>query len=253
MEHRRNDGEHLSDDQIIEYAMSRSGDERSAGSSHATHVDTCQQCQAEVAEYRRVLDAIRSPIPLQPADPGAGRSSRSESAPAEVVPLPLQRRKTITLVAAAAAVGSIIGGGVVAAVAQLWPEQEPEPPVAEETEPPPTEEPEEPVDIGSALLEAATDDGIEGEAVMHQDADGTLLLTIEVSDVPPEGYQEVWLRDAEAENLISLGTLSGHTADLPVPSGIDLDQFPIVDVSQEHFDGDPGHSGVTLTAGPMEQ
>ena len=81
--------------------------------------------------------------------------------------------------------------------------------------------------------------------------DGALRLTVDVSEGPQEGYYEVWLRDEQASRLISLGTVSGQTTTLPVPAGVDLDRFPVVDVSQEEFDGDPSHSGVTLAAGAM--
>jgi hypothetical protein len=37
-----------------------------------------------------------------------------------------------------------------------------------------------------------------------------------------------------------------------VPEGLDLDAFPIVDVSVEQLDGDPLHSGVSVCRGQIE-
>jgi len=105
--------------------------------------------------------------------------------------------------------------------------------------------------VGEAVLVPATQDDVHGTARMVvSDADGEQLV-VSVSDLPADGYYEVWLRDEAASRLISLGTVSSTTTTLPVPPGVDLSRFPIVDVSQERFDGDPSHSGVTVAAGPM--
>lgn len=51
--------------------------------------------------------------------------------------------------------------------------------------------------------------------------------------------------------MVSLGVLRGTEADLVLPDGLDLADYPVVDVSQEHFDGDPGHSSDSLSRGTL--
>ena len=66
-----------------------------------------------------------------------------------------------------------------------------------------------------------------------------------------EGFAEVWLIDTEVEQLVSLGPLrSDGRYDLP--SGLEPEAFPIVDVSREPLDGDPTHSGDSVLRGQLE-
>ena len=78
-------------------------------------------------------------------------------------------------------------------------------------------------------------------------------LEVHVAAVPDaeDGYLEVWLRDEAASRMISLGTVSTQDAVLTVPEGVRLAEYPVVDVSHEHFDGDPTHSGTSLWVGEM--
>lgn len=108
--------------------------------------------------------------------------------------------------------------------------------------------------FGGATLEPVAAQDFSGIADMVQRDDGSMELTIEISNAPDpaEGYFEVWLRDEEASQLISLGAVTRESTTLEVPAGVDLSEYNVVDVSHEHSDGDPGHSGVTLAAGLME-
>ena len=108
------------------------------------------------------------------------------------------------------------------------------------------------VAVGAANLEPVGQSNMHGEAVMERNQDGQLELHVDVSDIAQDGYLEVWLRDEEATRLVSLGVATSHSTTVDVPDGLDLEQFPVVDVSHEHFDGDPAHSGDTLLAGTME-
>lgn len=141
--------------------------------------------------------------------------------------------------AAAAVVGLLVGGGVT----WLGLRPQPEPPVAA------------PRVLGDATLGPVTATGTEAHAEMLREADGALELRVDVPEVPDAeaGYYEVWLRDADATRLISLGTVTSTSTTLTVPEGIDFARYPVVDVSHEHFDGDPTHSGATLWAGPMTE
>ena len=46
--------------------------------------------------------------------------------------------------------------------------------------------------------------------------------------------------------------LDGAEGRFDVPDGLDLAEFPVVDVSEEHFDGDPSHSGDSVVRGPLD-
>jgi hypothetical protein len=56
----------------------------------------------------------------------------------------------------------------------------------------------------------------------------------------------------DVSGLVSLGTLDGSSGRFDLPAGLDLDQFSVVDVSEEQFDGDPAHSGDSIVRGPLE-
>lgn len=70
-------------------------------------------------------------------------------------------------------------------------------------------------------------------------------LLVDTSGLPrPDGYYEVWLLDVENDRLVALGNLdeSGRGW-LDVPEGVEMTDYPYVDVSLEPDDGDPQHSG----------
>lgn len=229
----------------------------------AEHLGTCARCREEADALARVLTALAQPIPLEDPPPLVWERLRAELEPSGAVELSVQelpvhdeqrsptssdelaerrsRRPLWRVAAVAASAGLVLGAGGAALLGGMLDEQEaPEPfspPVAEM--------------VGEAALVSTTEDDVQGTARMVvSEADGEQLL-VSVSALPADGYYEVWLRDEAASRLISLGTVSSTTTTLPVPQGVDLSRFPIVDVSQEHFDGDPSHSGVTVAAGPM--
>lgn len=199
-----------------------------------------------------VTAAASRPAPRH--DPGAGPGTPDGPVPgpshrAGSTAVDLQDGGTVTAIAgrhrwpvvvAAAAAGLVVGAaGAALAAGLLTPRDDDAAP------------PAEPVAVGEAVLEPVAAQDLEGRAEMVANPDGDLRLTVDVSRPPQQGYFEVWLRDEQASRLISLGTVSDPSTTLPVPEGVDLERFPVVDVSQEDFDGDPSHSGVTLAAGPM--
>ena len=56
----------------------------------------------------------------------------------------------------------------------------------------------------------------------------------------------------DVSGLVSVGTLAGTSGRFDLPEGLDLDQFSVVDVSEEQFDGDPAHSGDSIVRGPLQ-
>jgi hypothetical protein len=52
--------------------------------------------------------------------------------------------------------------------------------------------------------------------------------------------------------MVAVGVLgSGSTASLPLPSTLDLRTYPIVDISQEKYDGDQTHSQTSVLRGTL--
>nr|WP_282447607.1 anti-sigma factor [Micrococcus sp. JXJ CY 30] len=196
---------------------------------------------------------------------GDGAGLGSDAAPAEpavraagrddvVVPLAERRaarsaaregRTRWWPVAAAAAAGLLVGGLGVGLALSGRDGAADGAPVAQPT---PAEEV-----LGDARLDPVVQDGTLARAEMRREQDGELRLEVRVPAVPDaeDGYLEVWLRDEAASRMISLGTVSTQDAVLTVPEGVRLAEYPVVDVSHEHFDGDPTHSGTSLWVGEM--
>ena len=148
-------------------------------------------------------------------------------------------------VAAAAAAGLLVGGLGVGLALSGRDGAADGAPVAQPT---PAEEV-----LGDARLDPVVQDGTLARAEMRREPDGELRLEVRVPAVPDaeDGYLEVWMRDEAASRMISLGTVSTQEAVLTVPEGVRLGEYPVVDVSHEHFDGDPTHSGTSLWVGEM--
>lgn len=108
-------------------------------------------------------------------------------------------------------------------------------------------------DVAEASLSAFPEhQGAAGSAIVEEKADGSLVLRVELSaDAAPDTYREVWLITSDASALVSLGVLDGTSATLPVPAGVDLRDYVLVDISQEPVDGDPTHSGDSIVRGEL--
>lgn len=111
------------------------------------------------------------------------------------------------------------------------------------------QEPEAPV-VASAALDPLPGREVTGTAAVHE-VDGRRVLNVELGDAGPSGYLEVWLLDADAQRLVSLGVLSGAEGSFELPPGLDIGEFPVVDVSDEPYDGDPAHSGDSIVRGKL--
>lgn len=276
---------HLTDEDLAVLVDPRLSEPESTDDGHAhqphhsearAHLEICAPCRAAFEATERALEALRDPaamheppaglwdriaaeIAATPEDhspmasvtelrPRDSRRSRRQDGTMDSRRSRRQdnsrdsRRSRLWTPLAAAAAGAVIGGAAVAA----WLGQEDSAQVGNPVAGPTV--------VGDAILEAVAADDFTGRAEMVEDEDGALQLTVEISAAPdPEaGYFEVWLRDEDGTQLISLGAATADSTTFTVPAGIDLSQYPVVDVSHEHFDGDPGHSGTTLAAGPME-
>jgi anti-sigma-K factor RskA len=79
-----------------------------------------------------------------------------------------------------------------------------------------------------------------------------LTVTVDAPTSGADGFREVWLIDSEVRGMVSLGPLEGGTGQFVIPAGVDVGQFPIVDVSLEPVDGVPTHSGNSIVRGTLD-
>jgi Anti-sigma-K factor rskA len=92
----------------------------------------------------------------------------------------------------------------------------------------------------------------EGSAIVEEQPDGSLAVRVALNaDAAPDTFREVWLITADASALVSLGVLEGREQTFAVPTGVDLHDYVLVDVSQEPEDGDPNHSGDSIVRGEL--
>lgn len=245
--------EHVDDDVLTLLALG----EPAGTADERAHVAACARCTQEVDALAEVAALAREPEHL--VAPGshvwvgiaqdldlADRTSPVDEAPVLTEPLverasieqpvaevtPLRRRpgrRVWALVAGAAAAGLVIGGtGVWAATRTAAPEV-----------------------LASATLEPLPGWDASGKAFVET-SDGHRVLVVDLEgDVGASGFREVWLLRPDVSGLVSLGTLAGTTGRFDLPAGLDLDEFSVVDVSEEQFDGDPAHSGDSIVRGPL--
>ena len=78
-------------------------------------------------------------------------------------------------------------------------------------------------------------------------------FAVDVSGLPStDGYFEVWLLAPDASSMIALGTLGpDERAVLPLPAGVSLADYPVVDISAEPYDGNPAHSTDSVVRGTL--
>ena len=203
--------------------------------------------RSPVAPPPAVWEAIRAELGLS-ADlhPDGSRPTPADARPGDrtesnVTPLRAGGRRgaaaRLPWLIGAAAAGVLVGGAGSALIAAGGAD--------------PDEEP-------SLLARVALDplpgfEGASGDAAVHQAADGTRLLVVELAgDTASDGYREVWLIDRDVVRMVILGSLQGSSGTLVSPEGIDLSEYPVVDVSAEPYDGDPLHSGVSVIRGVLD-
>ena len=77
-------------------------------------------------------------------------------------------------------------------------------------------------------------------------------LVVDVSDLSTgDGFYEVWLIDPETFQMIGLGALTDSAGRFPIPEGLDLSRYTVVDISLEPLDGDPVHSTDSVVRGEL--
>ncbi|HJV98401.1 MAG TPA: anti-sigma factor [Arthrobacter sp.] len=90
-----------------------------------------------------------------------------------------------------------------------------------------------------------------GSARVVSAPDGSRTLEVKLSKDEAQGYQEVWLIAPDLSRLVSLGVMNSDSGTFEVPAGLELADFPIVDVSDEPVDGNPAHSSISIVRGTL--
>lgn len=230
------------------------------------HVAACEFCAVVVEQLRTVVRVARQDIgraPLEAPGPGVwegihrelglqpaqaqdplmrptseqyGRSGTQSTSGAFLAGSRGRRAHRPSLrhryLLGAAAVGMVTGGGLLWAVQSLLPDE------ASGT-------------VAEAVLEPLDGFRGEGTAAVVDGADGVRSLEVTSTGNEADGYEEVWLITPALDRMYSLGVLRDGTGSLTMPDGIDLEEFPIVDISEEPLDGDPTHSGVSVLRGSL--
>lgn len=221
------------------------------------HLRTCPQCAAELAALRTVVDAARSDDEVPEVTPPDQVWERIAAATGVAAPSPgttvhlgstgvatgvavggsgprghRARRWPTWLVAAAAALGLVAGAGATWVL---------------------TDRDEPGQELAGVELEALSGAGGQATARLVS-VDDRLVLRISAEDLPPltGSYYEAWLIDTDVVGMHTLGPVVEGTLDLPVPQGLDVEQFPVVDISVEPLDGDPTHSGDSVLRGVLD-
>jgi hypothetical protein len=165
----------------------------------------------------------------------AGLDAETPAAVAPVADLAERRRRRSWLpVAAAACAVGLVGGVVGGAWWQSTRDEEAAPVIAQ------------------AQLDPLPGWQATGTAVVEESADGSRKVLVDVADsVASAGLREVWLLTADASGLVSVGLLDGASGRFSIPAGIDLTEYPVVDVSAEPEDGNPAHSGDSIVRGTL--
>jgi hypothetical protein len=107
--------------------------------------------------------------------------------------------------------------------------------------------------VATAKLGPIGDSGTTGTATVAKAPDGN-SLTVEVPGLPTagDGYYEVWMATPDTAAMVAVGTLRPvWPATFLLRAGLDPGQFPVVDVSLEHFDGDASHRATSIVRGQL--
>jgi anti-sigma-K factor RskA len=213
------------------------------------HLASCAECRADVRSLQRSIDAVAVPefaAPGAPVPPpprvweaivaATGTSAGQAPPPEEPTPdadvRPFRsRRRPLLLAAAALVVGAVVGAGAVAVIQR-----------ADEGKP-----------VTAVALDplAGNDASGRAEVVVRDDGSRVVELKLDAPSLHDE-YYEVWLIDRDVVGMVPLGIVQPGTQTLELPAGLDLEKYPLVDVSVEPLDGNPTHSGVSVARGELD-
>lgn len=205
------------------------------------HVRNCVQCQSEVDELTAIATSARAigaaDRPIAPPAQVWDRIEAELGMQLPVVPTHVEtktRAKSRGMFALAASVGVLVGGlGTYIAVS--------------------TDSSDSRATIvAQASLDPLRDVKEPAQASVRQ-VNGSQVLNVQASGLPAtDGFYEVWLLAPDAVSMISVGMLdASEGGQFPLPAGLDLAAYPIVDISLEHFDGNTAHSSDSILRGKL--
>ncbi|MGW0909557.1 anti-sigma factor domain-containing protein [Streptomyces sp. NPDC002853] len=257
---------HVDSSDLAELALAEADAARSG--PVGAHLHQCGACRAHLDALRRVVDAARSvspaDVPTPPpqrvwqaisaeltVDPGSSRARLPHSAAVRDTAgrgptghgtsvRRAGRRSALLLAAACLLVGAALGSAATwwQAQVQVHVRQESSGTIRRGAE--------------ATLAPLAV---ARAKGVAHLVVDGSAhnTLRISVKGLPStKGYFEVWLMDSTHKRLIAVGVLGPDgSATLPLPRGVDLSGYPVVDVSDQAYNGDPTHSGKSIVRGAL--
>ncbi|MGZ4615449.1 MAG: anti-sigma factor [Actinomycetes bacterium] len=241
--------------------------ESAASSDDAAHLHDCARCQSELDQLRAVAESSRTVEPedypqapptqvwdrvaeelglgRRPDAPPVGAGAVAPALPSaapSAAPLAessaggTRRGPSWRLTAALAAAAAVVGVlGTLGGIALLGDDS------ASST--PPV--------VARASLAPLPEHRGSGTAQLVG-ASGHRTLDLSVTGLGKvNGFYEVWLLDADGKRLVSLGLLRGDRGSFPLPDGVDVRTYPVVDVSIEPADGNPAHSGNSVVRGAL--
>lgn len=263
---------HPDDSELVDAALAGTspGDAERVTLAHA---GACDRCRATVDEVRRVADLLRgttaedagwlappdsvwSAVAARldsPASDGVGGDPepvrRLATAPAPPVPptptrtqpdeLAARRERTrspwlVGWAAGIAAAGLVIG---LLTGRALW------------REPAQTA----PTTVAQVTLDTLDTRQRGGEASVVRTRTGVDLTVDTTTPLDAgDGYLEVWLINRDLKRMVSVGVLRGEgTASFPITQSLIDQGYTVVDISKEHFDDQPAHSGDSLLRGSL--
>ncbi len=118
-----------------------------------------------------------------------------------------------------------------------------EPPVAAPT-PPPTA-----AVLAEAALAPLAGHSASGTALLEKLPDGTRQLVVSLPEEKLTGFREVWVGSADLSKMVSLGVLGQGPGAFVIPGGLSLADYPVLDISNEPYDGNPAHSAESIARG----
>lgn len=208
---------HVPHEELVWRAALRTVDD----DEHGRHLRACPTCADELARLVASTRTVETP------PPPSGLWARISDA---VAPRPVRRPRAIVAACVATALASAAVVGMT-----TWM----------------LDSAAAGVDGPAIALQPVGD--VEGEATAWVvERDGQRVLVVDAADASPPSNAslEVWMLDEEADGMmVHLGTLDGASTELPLPAEVDVEGFPILDVSLEPLDGDPAHSGTSVWRG----
>ncbi len=238
--------EHYDDDVLALLALGESID-----TADPSHLQTCEQCRRRLEELSSTVAIARSIGPddqlqtppgsvwagiqneiLEPAPNRLPASSGSSSATNLADARRSRSARIWVLVAAAAVIGVLAGGIVTARIVNPAPTQNV---------------------VATGNLASVGASNLSGTAQVSEGVNGN-ELTVDIPGLPAlnDGYYEVWMATPDAKTMVAVGTVSpGQSGIFNLPAGMNIADFSLVDVSIEHFDGNPAHSADSVVRGQL--